>query len=312
MSQAPAAGLDMAMACACLAEAGILVSPETVQGEPRDDRWAVLLPDDRMAWFPMNPAGERRLAAERRVLDVLAARCSFRVPRVLHVDATGWQVRSLVPGVCNPWGLYSRVSRDRALARGIGRAVGDVLAQQHAQVREEDVAGWLPRRPSWPEPGERLWDALPHVGADARLLRAIARVLRRYEDQVNGEACDRVLVHGDLGFHNVALVPNTDEVAGVFDYDGACWADRHQDFRYLVFPGVAAGEVLEGALEVYEPALGLRLGRERIHLCNAACAIGYLAFRRGTAPETKSCGRTLAEDLEWVEQALRDVGELAR
>ncbi len=312
MSEAPAGGLDAQMICALLAEVGILVAPEAVRIEPRDDRWAVLLPGDQMAWLPMNPAGRRRLAAERRVLDVLAQRCSFRVPRVLHADAAGWQVRSLVPGLCDPWGLYRRVSRDRALSRGIGRALGGVLAQQHARVPGEDLAGWLPRRPPWPEPERRLWDNLPHVGADARLLRAIARVLRRYEDQVEGAACDHVLVHGDLGFHNVALVPGTDEVAGVFDYDGACWADRHQDFRYLVFPGGAAGEVLDGALEVYEPALGLRLDRERIRLCNAACAIGYLAFRRGTAPEARSCGRTLAEDLEWVEQALHDLGEVAQ
>ena len=312
MSEASAGGLDTQMICALLAGVGILVAPEAVRAEPRDDRWAVALPDDRMAWFPMNLAGTQRLAAEWRVLDVLARRCSFRVPRVLHADIAGWQVRDLVPGLCDPWGLYHRVSRDRALSRSIGRALGGVLAQQHARVPAEDLAGWLPRRLPWPEPEKRLWDNLPHVGADARLLRAIARVLRRYEDQVEDAVCDRVLVHGDLGFHNVALVPRTDELAGVFDYDGACWADRHQDFRYLVFPSGAAAEVLDGALEVYEAALGLPLDRERIRLCNAACAIGYLAFRRGTAPEAKSCGRTLAEDLEWVEQALHDLGEVAR
>jgi len=41
-------------------------------------------------------------------------------------------------------------------------------------------------------------------------------------------ARDRALVHGDLGLHNLALDPETDAVNGVFDYDGAAWADRHQ------------------------------------------------------------------------------------
>ena len=109
---------------------------------------------------------------------------------------------------------------------------------------------------------------------------------------------------------NIALAPGTEEAVGVFDYDGAAWADRHQDFRYLVFPDGTGGEELEGALEVYEPALGLQLDRERIRLCNAACAIGFLAFRCGTPPEGRSCGRTLAEDLSWVRQALRDLGEV--
>ena len=76
---------------------------------------------------------------------------------------------------------------------------------------------------------------------DPGLLRAIERVLRRYEDAASATAPgDRVLVHGDLGLHNIALVPGTDEVAGVFDYDGAALADRHQDFRYLVFRSTPA------------------------------------------------------------------------
>jgi len=56
----------------------------------------------------------------------------------------------------------------------------------------------------------------------------------------------------------------------------------------------------DAALEVYEPAVGRRLDRDRIRLYNAACAIGYLAFRSGVPPDQKSCGRTLAEDLRWV------------
>lgn len=68
-------------------------------------------------------------------------------------------------------------------------------------------------------------------------------------------------------------------------------------------------EELDGALEVYEPVMGLRLDRNRIRLCNAACAIGFLAFRRGMPPEAYSCGRTLTEDLAWAKQALCGLGE---
>jgi hypothetical protein len=92
-------------------------------------------------------------------------------------------------------------------------------------------------------------------------------------------------------------------VRGVFDYDEAAWADRHHDFRYLIFHH-EHDHALEGALAVYEPALGRRLRRARIRLYNAACAIGFLAFRRGVAPEERWCGRTLAEDLAWVSGAL--------
>jgi hypothetical protein len=76
-----------------------------------------------------------------------------------------------------------------------------------------------------------------------------------------------------------------------------------------VLPGAAEGEMLEGALEVYEPAVGSCLDRDRILLGNAASAIGFLAFRCGTPPDACSCGRTLAEDLDWLGWALRALGE---
>ena len=187
--------------------------------------------------------------------------------------------------------------------------LGEVLAEQHSRVSAQDVAGWLPSRPPWPEPVERLDAELPCVVADAGLRRAIGRVLRRYEAEVINGTTDRVLVHGDLGLHNIALQPGTGEVAGVFDYDGASWADRHQDFRYLLFNDDLGEPMLVAALEAYEMALGVRLDFGRIRLCNAACAIGFLAHRAGTPPEARPCGRTLAEDLSWVRHVLRRVGE---
>jgi hypothetical protein len=76
------------------------------------------------------------------------------------------------------------------------------------------------------------------------------------------------------------------------------WADRHHDFRYLLFDDERQA-MLDAALEVYESAIGRSLSRSRIRLHNAACAASYLAFRLGTPPEQHSCGRSLAEDLSW-------------
>jgi aminoglycoside phosphotransferase (APT) family kinase protein len=301
--------MDAETACGLLGRAGFPIDPRAVQVEPRDDRWAVALPSDRMAWFPANAEGARRLEVERRVLGLLAERCSFRAPRVVHADAAGWQVRELVPGTVDPWTLYHRVKADQELARRIGRALGAILAEQHACAGADDLAGWLPDRLPWPEPSEALWPRLPQVVTDSRLLRAIERVVRRYEDGLVATAPgDRVLLHGDLGLHNIVLVPGSDAVAGLFDYDGAAFSDRHQDFRYLVLPGIHKA-LLDGALEVYEPALGSRLDRDLVRLGNAASAVGFLAFRCGTPPEERSCGRTLAEDLDWLSWALRGLGE---
>jgi aminoglycoside phosphotransferase (APT) family kinase protein len=113
---------------------------------------------------------------------------------------------------------------------------------------------------------------------------------------------DRAPVRGDLGLHNLAL-GQADAVNGVFDYDGAAWADRHHDFRYLLFD-VGREDMLDAALRIYEPAVERSLERNRIRLYNVACSIGYLAFRAGVPPVQKSCGRTLVEDLQWVRTAL--------
>jgi hypothetical protein len=42
-------------------------------------------------------------------------------------------------------------------------------------------------------------------------------------------------------------------------------------------------------------------------LYNAASAITFLAYRAGTAPDERSCGRTLAQDLAWTRQAVARV-----
>jgi hypothetical protein len=295
--------MDVHRVCALLAEDGIAATPSELRIEARDDRWATWLSGHRMAWFPMNAQGARRLDVERRILQLLAARCSFRVPRILHAAATGWDLRAMVPGVSDPWALYERLQADRALARRIGRSLGAILAEQHTQIKRDDAKDWLPNKPGWPEAWDLIESRLPSVVNDADLLREIGRVIQRCRAEEALEANDRVLVHGDLGLHNVALEPTTDAVAGVFDYDGAAWAERHYDFRYLIFDHQSE-DLLDGALEVYEPGLGIRLDRGRIRLLNAACAIGFLAFRQGTQPEAPSCGRTLAQDLAWVRHAL--------
>jgi hypothetical protein len=114
---------------------------------------------------------------------------------------------------------------------------------------------------------------------------------------------DRALVHTDVGFHNMAIDEKSLTVRGLFDYDGAAWADRHHDFRYLIFE-LGRFELLDAAISVYEGVLKRRIERSRILLYNAACAITFLADRAGTGPDERPCGRTLAEDLRWSKGAL--------
>ena len=211
----------------------------------------------------------------------------------------------MVAGRCDPWGLFERCERDPMLAQRIGRPVGAILAEQHRAVGEAEVRDWLPRFVGRPERSDWIHKRLPSVVEDAELVVMAERTIERYEG-VTVEACGRVLVHSDVGLHNLAVDPETDMVNGIFDYDGAAWAGRRHDFRYLVFD-VGREDMLDAALAVYEPATGRKLDRNRIRLYNAACAISYLAFRSGTPPDQKPCGRTLAEDLRWVRSALAKI-----
>jgi hypothetical protein len=303
----PFRSLTAEAACDGLRAAGFAVSPSDLKLEQRDERWTVTLPGDRMAWFPSSDDGRGRLALERRVLRLLAERCSFRTPTLLYEHPDGFDVRAIVPGRCEPWPLFERAKHDAALARRIGRSISAILIEQHTRIKHEDVAGWLPERLTWPEPHESVLERIATIVDDQALVAAIERMLANYE-RIAIEPADRVLVHGDLGLHNIVM--QGDDVAGVFDYDGAAWTDRHHDFRYLTFLWERE-TMLEAALDIYEPAVGRKLNRRRIDLYNAACGVSFLASRGDAAADERPAGRTLAEDLGWVRGALARLDAVA-
>jgi Phosphotransferase enzyme family len=290
---------DAEAVCEALRHAGLTLSPCDIKLERREERWAVTLPGDRMAWFPSGEGGLQRLLLERRVLRLLGERCTFRTPTVLFEHPDGFDVRAIVPGRCDPWPLFERIKRDAPLARRIGPSIGTILAEQHRYIKTEDVAGWLPRL-RWPEPVDSVMERIAHIVSERGLVDAIEHMLEAYQC-IAVEPSDRVLVHADLGLHNVVM--QDDEVVGAFDYDGAAWADRHHDFRYLTFL-LDREEMLEAALDIYEPAVGRRLNRRRIELYNGACAVSFLASRIGVPADERPAGRTLTEDLGWVRGAL--------
>jgi aminoglycoside phosphotransferase (APT) family kinase protein len=208
----------------------------------------------------------------------------------------------MVPGTADPWTVYAEIRDDASRSVQLGAAIGAILAEQHSRISASDVRDWLPAAPSWPEPRDWISERLPSVIDDADLIARTRYVMEAYES-VSLDEADRALVHTDVGFHNLGIDPQSFALLGIFDYDGAAWADRHHDFRYLVFD-LDRYELLEAATSVYEPVVGCSIRRDRVLLYNAACAISYLAYRAGTEPEERSCGRTLAEDLQWSKHAI--------
>ena len=189
--------LTPAAARRALREAGFAHRAEALRIDAREERWAVSLPDGRIAWFPGSEAGAMRLAVERRVLGLLSKRCSSPVPESLFVSNSSFDVRRMVPGRCDPWGLYRRCQADRQLAQKIRRAIGQILVEQHTRIVEADAVGWLRQQVPWPETGAWIGERLPRVIDDRGLIRALADVIEEYEG-VAVDPADRALVHGDL------------------------------------------------------------------------------------------------------------------
>lgn len=274
--------------------------------ELHEEKWLVRLPGQRLAWFAASRRGLELLDVERRVLRLLEARCSFAAPRLLFESRDGeFDLRTMVPGSADPLTCYHLVRDSAEHAVRMGAAIGAILAEQHTKIKAAEVSPWLPSRPSWPESREWVRDRLPLVVDDSRLIARAIAVMDLYE-QVSVDEADRVLIHADVGFHNLAIDPESHAVNGIFDYEGAAWADRHHDFRYLVF-GFDRYDLLEAASSAYEAVAGRVIGRDRVLLYNAACAITFLAFRVGVKAEQRWCGRTLAEDLQWSEHAIGKV-----
>lgn len=205
-----------------------------------------------------------------------------------------------------PLEIYEQARSNPALAKRIGEALGRLLADQHMNVPTAELTGWLPAMPNWPR-AEDLPN-LPRVVEDRALLARIDEALVQREAIVRAPGA-RVLTHSDLGFHNIAFDPATLEVVGVFDYDGATFADRHFDFKNMSLHCADGSEpLLEAAATTYEKLSGSAIDRDRVRLLNAIEAIGFLGFRYGHPPEEEWCGRTLAQDLDWANRALTAAG----
>jgi aminoglycoside phosphotransferase (APT) family kinase protein len=291
-----------------LKDAGIVVDPAAVAVLQRDDRFACALSGDRMAWFPLNEAGLARLDREARVLRLLTQHCNFRVPIVDYEAPTGWQVRRSVPGHCDPVATYRRATGDRAFATALGHAIGAMLASQHHAIDTADLTGWLPAKPSWPPPKSGIERDLPLVVHDAPLIDRALQVIDRHESEL--DTADPVLIHSDLGFHNMVVDQVTGSLVGVFDYDDAAFADRHHDFKYLLLD-VADEVLLQSAIAAYRAAGGKSIDLGRVRLLNAASAVGFLALRAGHGPNERPAGRSLEEDLNWTRLALRRAEDVA-
>ncbi len=282
-----------------LAEAGYVMGSVPLRPGFRCWRWLALVPGGRIAFFAEDAAAVARLGRERLLLDLLGRRIrGFAVPAVEHVSADGrLQVRRMVDGTEWPGGY----GRERALAASpVGRRfageLGRALAELHGGVTPAEAEalgvptfGWLSRAAA--DLRGRLSGGLPEPALEP-VLDAVLRAHAALDEEDGG----RVLTHGDVGLHNMAIDPDTGRLLGLFDFEEAALDDRHTDLYGLHSYGDA---FVAWALDAYAAASGVRPSVRRAALHHLLGAFEALAGALATGDPAM-----LARRLRWVHEAL--------
>ncbi|WP_394840683.1 aminoglycoside phosphotransferase family protein [Pendulispora brunnea] len=226
----------------------------------RSWRWAVAFQNEFIAFAADDDEGWERLRRERALLDRLAARTSVALPAVvLEDERTRLQLRRMVPGVTGDmverivFGRDDKVgpatryqpnlpftAKGRRLARDLGHALSAL--QRAIPVEEARALGFAVHSYLF------LLDQVAAYLAEQRELRdlyiAIAPLRRWFAELPNEPA----LCLCDLQLHNIAVLPQTGALGGLFDFDDAGIMHQLEDFKYLPSFGL---EFTEFALEAF-------------------------------------------------------------
>lgn len=84
-----------------------------------------------------------------------------------------------------------------------------------------------------------------------------------------------VVFHGDLHGWNIVLNPISNQLAGVFDFNGACIGDRHLDFRYFFCLDPSLHDAI---IAQYQQLSGQALSTPRGILYGAATDLSDLVY----------------------------------
>jgi aminoglycoside phosphotransferase (APT) family kinase protein len=254
--------------------------PRDVMLVYREWRWVVQVPDQRIAFVADTAYARQRLARERQLLQLLADRASFQVPRIEWVDPHGrWDVRRKVPGDAGHWSgtHHRRIVEDPAIAHQTGKCLGEILAELHRVITLEEARRLAPLEPPLATPLARMWRLLTRGLEDATLKAQVREIFARF-DALDIGAGEVVLVHGDLASQNVAFAPETSEVLGLYDFEDMACINRHWDFKYIhSYPAVFQ----HALLEAYQRCTGMAPDVQRIALYHALAALSFLAWRVG-------------------------------
>ena len=235
---------------------------------PGFDKWVWFLGPHHMVRVARHRVGRRRMVVERRVLDRLGGRLgAVAVPEVVAASGDGTtDVCSRVQGRALHWREWDHVpdAAKAALAPPMGRA----MAALHEAVSPDDVADL--ELPSPRVLQREILEGLVGRTGSARREDLLRRVLALAAAPPDSRP---VVLHNDLGLHNLCLDPERFELRGVFDFGDISIGDPHVDARYD--PVFEVGG--PGMLAAYEATRGVALSAARQALLHAMAALENLS-----------------------------------
>ena len=189
--------------------------------------------------------------------------------------------------------------KDPAVAAAYAVEIGTLCAAIHGALSASEVdalvATGLPTTPVLD-----LDDVLRAAGTfvDPRAGRALALVDAHRAWSVPPTDC--TFLHGDLGSHNL-VVDDDRRISGLFDFEEACFGDRHHEFRWLPSFGE---DFMARALATYRQRTGALVDVERVRRLHALVAMAQLGWGLRAPDEHHRTGRIVAQTRRWAEGAI--------
>jgi aminoglycoside phosphotransferase (APT) family kinase protein len=237
------------------------------------DRGVVEINDEIILKVPLSQETIPWMVREHWVLSALQGQTSVAIPKPLFVAQQVYcYAYQKVPGfqLTNDhyWTLTSQQKHDYSLA------IAHFLTELHGclDVSEAVAAGLL--LPDDPLSTQQLRHRLLPLLETKEQVLIVEQILDKYE-QIEQTPEPAVVLHGDLHGWNMAFDTATNQLAGVFDLNGACIGDPHVDLRYFFFPDPS---LLELVLAHYQEFSSRHLSLDRCIFYAAASELSDLVY----------------------------------
>jgi aminoglycoside phosphotransferase (APT) family kinase protein len=261
-----AVGAPISRAVALAIRAG--VDARVVRAEERDTRVVVEFPA-HIAWIALGAAASARLRVEDAVFRALRGRLSVAIPMPV-LASEGVCLRTRVSGQSG-LEFHQSVMKDPTLGAAYAVEIGTLCAAIHSALptSEVDAPAGLPTTPLLD-----LDDVLRAARAfgDPRTGHALALVDSHQARSATPTDC--TLLHGDLGSHNL-VVADDGRISGLFDFEEACFGDRHHEFRWLPSFGE---DFMARALAAYQEQTEAVVDVDRVRRLHALVAMAQLGW----------------------------------